>query len=199
MASSNKLNHRLRELPNKLTLARIAGIPLLLAIYPWDINVLRWIGALLFALAAITDYLDGYLARKYDAVTKLGAILDPISDKILITSAVILITYTQQIQAWIAAVILCREVAVSGMRLAASELGLTISVSQIGKYKTALQDTGIFLIMLSLPSLKQVAMIVIWLSILLSYVSAWLYAKQLWSKMQSPSKSETEQADPENL
>ena len=195
MARKPKISQGLRELPNKLTLARIAGIPLLLAVYPWDINMLRWIGAVLFALAAVTDYLDGYLARKYDAVTKLGAIIDPISDKILVTSAVVLITYTQQLQAWIAALILCREVAVSGMRLAASELGLTISVSQLGKYKTALQDTAIFLIMLSLPSLKQPAMIILWLSILVSYVSAWQYAQKLWQTMNqsSSASSDTEE------
>lgn len=171
-------------MPNKLTAARISVIPVLLALYPWDIPVLRWLCALLFLAAAITDYFDGYIARKYGGVTRLGAVLDPISDKILVTAAIILLTYTQQLPAWIAALILCREIAVSGLRLAATEYQMTIAVSQTGKYKTAVQDTAIVLLMLSLPSLHTPGMFLIWVSIGLSYFSAYQYWDGFWRKLQ---------------
>lgn len=181
-----QVSNRLKTLPNKLTAARVLVIPVLLLLYPWDQPIVRGFCAVLFMAAAITDYFDGYVARKYGGVTRLGAILDPISDKILVASAVILLTYTQQLPAWISALILCREIAVSGLRLAATEYNFTIEVIRTGKYKTAAQDGAIFLLMLSLPSLHTIGMIMIWVSIGFSYFSAYQYASGLWQRLQKP-------------
>jgi CDP-diacylglycerol--glycerol-3-phosphate 3-phosphatidyltransferase len=182
-SNPQKVSNLLKSLPNKLTAARITVIPILLLLYPWDSSILRGFCAILFLVGAITDYFDGYIARKYGGVTKLGAILDPISDKILVASAIILLTNSQQLPAWIAALMICREIAVSGLRLAAAEYDLQIVVSQLGKYKTATQDAGIFLLMLSMPSLHNTGMIIIWISIGLAYYSAYQYSQLLWQKM----------------
>ncbi|MFW7377542.1 MAG: CDP-diacylglycerol--glycerol-3-phosphate 3-phosphatidyltransferase [Oligoflexus sp.] len=187
---AHKVSKRLKTLPNKLTAARVAAIPFLLILYPWEIPVLRGLSAMIFLAAAATDYFDGYIARKYGGVTRLGAVLDPISDKILVASAIILLTYTQQLPAWISTLILCREIAVSGLRLAATEYQMTIEVSQTGKYKTAVQDAAIVLLMLSLPSLQVPGMILIWVSIALSYFSAYQYWTGFWHRLQAVKKND---------
>ena len=177
---ADRLTQWLKGLPNKLTLARILVIPILLLIYPWESQVLRTISAILFAIAGATDFFDGYLARKYDSVTKIGAILDPISDKILIASAIILLASTGQLPAWIAVIVICREIAISGLRLAAKEYGIAIEVNQYGKIKTAAQGLAILLLMLSMDELKTWGMLMMWVSIGFSYYSAYLYWTGFW-------------------
>lgn len=186
---AQKDSNHLKTLPNKLTAARVLVIPILLLLYPWDIPVLRGICAFLFLAAAITDYFDGYIARKYGGVTRLGAVLDPISDKILVASAIILLTYTQQLPAWISTLILCREIAISGLRLAATEYNMTIPVNITGKYKTAVQDAAIFVLMLSLPALYVPGMVLIWIAIALSYFSAYQYWLPFWQMLQEQKKN----------
>ena len=170
----------LLELPNKLTIGRIAAIPLLLALYPWNIGFLNVFCAALFAVAAITDFFDGYLARKYNNTTRMGSILDPIADKLLITAAIILLTNSQIIPAWMAGLFLCREVAVSGARIAAAERGFSIEVSQLGKWKTAFQDVAIFVLMLNMPEYRLWGITLAWIALGLSYFSAYRYWQGFW-------------------
>ncbi|MCX6127592.1 MAG: CDP-diacylglycerol--glycerol-3-phosphate 3-phosphatidyltransferase, partial [Proteobacteria bacterium] len=128
--------HWMKNLPNKLTLFRILVIPILCFLYVWNFKALNYLAAILFALGAITDFLDGYIARLTNNVTKIGEILDPISDKLLITAALVVLTEAQIMGAWIVLLVICREIAISGLRLAASEQGFSIKVSGFGKIKT---------------------------------------------------------------
>ncbi len=177
---SKELSTWFKNLPNKLTLFRMGVVPLILLIFPWDYVALRIFCAFLFGLGAITDFFDGYLARRYQLETKLGAILDPISDKVLAAAAIILLTNAGIIVPWIAALIICREIAISGLRLAAKEQGIDISVNSFGKWKTAIQDIAIILLMTTIPEVYGYGMALIWVSLFLSYYSAYLYWQKFW-------------------
>lgn len=130
------------NLPNKLTITRIVLVPLFMffLLLSEDYTVLFKIFALsVFALAAITDGLDGYYARKQQAITKFGKILDPLADKLLIAAALISFVAMEDISAWIAIIIIGRELAVTGLRVIAASEGIVISASKWGKWKTNLQ------------------------------------------------------------
>lgn len=180
MASSFHVPDFMKNLPNKLTIGRIAIIPLLLILFPLDIQFLNIFCAVLFAIAAATDFADGYIARRYNTESRLGAILDPIADKILVTATVVLLTNAGNLPAFLAALLLCREVAVTGMRLVAVEHNFTIQVNQFGKLKTAVQDLGIFCLLIKTPEFHSVGMVAIWVALGLSYYSAFQYWKELW-------------------
>ncbi len=178
---------RLRNLPNKLTLSRLAVLPLMMVSYPFDITPLRFFGAMLFLYAAVTDFFDGYLARKYNNVTPLGALLDPIADKLLLTTALILLVATDRVYAFIPIILISRELFVSGLRLVALERGLRIPVSQGGKWKTALQLIAVFCLMaydtvpLAWP-FKEVGWLSLWVSLGLSLYSAYDYWVVVWAE-----------------
>lgn len=178
--SNSGLKNWLKHLPNKLTLARVLIIPLMCLLYPWDYELLNYLCAGLFAIGAISDFLDGYIARKMDNVTKIGAIFDPISDKLLVASALILLTDAGVLAGWITVLILCRELAVSGLRLAAAETGISINVSGFGKIKTAFQDVAIVLLLSKSAQYHTVGMLTLWISILFSYFSAYQYGTKFW-------------------
>jgi CDP-diacylglycerol--glycerol-3-phosphate 3-phosphatidyltransferase len=170
----------MRNLPNKLTLFRIAVIPVIAFLYIWDIRPLNYLAAALFAVGAITDFLDGYIARMTNNVTRIGEVLDPISDKLLVLAALVILTEAQIIGGWITIIVLCREIGISGLRLAASEQGFSIKVSSYGKIKTAFQDVAIVLLLLRLDEYHVPGMVLLWVSIAFSYFSAWAYWNKFW-------------------
>lgn len=180
MANRFSVPDFVKTLPNKLTIGRIAIIPVLLILYPLDIQFFNIFCAILFAIAALTDFADGYIARRYNTESRLGAILDPLADKILVTATIVLLTNAGNLPAFLAALLLCREVAVTGMRLVAMEHSFTIQVNQFGKLKTAAQDLGIFFLLLKTPEFHTIGMIAIWVALGLSYYSAYQYWKELW-------------------
>ena len=145
------------NLPTKLTLSRIIMIPLFVAAY--YITAIKgtfYISAGIFALAAVTDFLDGYLARKYNQITDLGKFLDPIADKVLVSTALILLLVPPTgvvLMPWYAsifvAVILARELIVSGFRLVAAGKGKVISADKSGKIKTFFTDISIIVLLVS--------------------------------------------------
>ena len=145
------------NLPTKLTLLRIIMIPLFVVFYYLtSIKGNFYISAGIFALAAFTDFLDGYLARKYDQVTDLGKFLDPIADKVLVSTALILLLVPPTgvvLMPWYAsifvAVILARELIVSGFRLVAAGKGKVISADKSGKIKTFFTDLSILVLLVS--------------------------------------------------
>lgn len=184
--SSNSPHHPhrtawLRTLPNKLTIARMAAIPLLLLLYPLNIPKLNIVCAVIFAAAAITDWVDGYVARKYHAVTPLGALLDPIADKMLVAAALVLLAYNRVAPAFIAALLICRDIGINGIRLMALEQGRVIAVNEFGKWKTALTSVSIFCLMVNAPlfglPFRTVGMLSLWVALGLSLYSAWLYGQ----------------------
>ncbi|MEN6463245.1 MAG: CDP-diacylglycerol--glycerol-3-phosphate 3-phosphatidyltransferase [Syntrophomonas sp.] len=136
------------NLPNSLTLLRISLIPIFVIFLTVRIPYGDYLAALVFIIAALTDSLDGYLARKWKQVTKMGIILDPLADKLLITAALISLVELGQIAGWIAIIILGREFAVSGLRILKAEEGIIIAASKLGKIKTISQIVAVVLIIL---------------------------------------------------
>lgn len=136
------------NVPNSLTLLRIILIPVFVVFLLIRIPYGDYFAALIFIIAALTDSLDGYLARKWKQITKLGIILDPIADKLMITAALISLVELGRISGWIAIVILGREFAVSGLRVVKAEEGVIIPASALGKLKTISQIVAVLLIIL---------------------------------------------------
>jgi len=131
------------NLPNYLTILRIAVIPFMVIFLLFPGKWPAFFASLLFSMAAITDLLDGYIARRRNAVTFLGKALDPLADKLLITAALIMLIPLGRIPAWMAVVIISREIAVTGLRGISARDGSVISASSLGKYKTIFQDTAL--------------------------------------------------------
>lgn len=137
--------------PNKLTLFRIATVPIIVILLLFPTKICTFIAALLFSAAAITDYLDGFYARKRGLVSTLGKVMDPIADKLLVSSAFIMLTSLGWIPAWIVCIIIGRELAVTGLRNIIAEKGEDISASNLGKYKTGFQIAAIIPLMIHYP------------------------------------------------
>lgn len=131
------------NLPNRLTLARIFLVPVFLVIVSLRFKYGDYIAAAVFILAASTDGLDGYIARKKKQVTRLGKLMDPLADKLLVSAALILLVELGKIPAWIAVIIIGREFAVTGLRAIAAAEGVVIAASKLGKYKTFTQIVAI--------------------------------------------------------
>ena len=131
------------NLPNTLTMLRILAVPVVVVALLSEVENGDLIAGLVFALAAFTDCLDGYIARRNDDVTTFGKLMDPLADKLLIVAALVSLVAVDRLQAWIAMVIIAREFAVTGLRTLAAEQGAVISASWLGKLKTAVQIAAI--------------------------------------------------------
>ena len=142
------------NLPNKISMIRILIIPIMVLSYYFGTNELlaydpRWIVLpVLFILASITDFLDGYIARKYNLVTTFGKFIDPLADKLLVMTALLLLTVEGIIPVWIVITILSREFIVTGIRLIAAPTGKVIAASKLGKYKTATTMVALVLLLM---------------------------------------------------
>ena len=130
--------------PNKLTLLRVIMIPVFMVVYMY-FNEYPIISAAIFALAFLTDMLDGYLARKNNQVSNFGKIMDPLADKVLVAAAMVLLTASGIINPWVTVLVLAREFAVSGIRIAAAAEGNVVAASVWGKIKTIWQFVAITL------------------------------------------------------
>jgi CDP-diacylglycerol--glycerol-3-phosphate 3-phosphatidyltransferase len=139
--------------PNQLTLFRIAAVPLIIILMLFPNRICTFIAALIFSAAAITDYFDGFLARKRGLVTTLGKVMDPVADKLLVSSAFIMLTAQGWVPAWMACIIIGRELAVNGLRNIIAERGEDLSASNLGKYKTGFQIAAIIPLMIHYPFL----------------------------------------------
>lgn len=140
---------RIFNLANNLTITRIIIVPILIVLLLYSTSkTSSLIAALLFALAALTDWLDGYIARRQNLITSLGQFLDPLADKILVSITLIMLVSLNRVPAWMVAVIIAREVAITGLRIAVARDGIIIAPSRLAKYKTAFQlvATGSLLI-----------------------------------------------------
>jgi CDP-diacylglycerol--glycerol-3-phosphate 3-phosphatidyltransferase len=131
------------NLPNTLTLLRILAVPVVVVALLSEIDDGDVIAAIVFALAAATDGLDGYIARRKGEITTFGKLMDPLADKLLVVAALVSLVALDRLQAWIAMVIIARELAVTGLRSIAAEQGVVIAASWLGKVKTALQIAAI--------------------------------------------------------
>lgn len=173
------------SLPNILTLIRIALIPVIVILILIDNSVARWFAFALFVGAAITDYFDGYLARKMKLISPLGRMLDPIADKLLVCALLVVFAYEgsfNQGLMWAAILIIMREIAVSGLREFLGPLKITIHVSAVAKYKTTVQllALGCIMTLPIVPSLSFAATGMMWLATALTLYSGYEYFSGAW-------------------
>src|SRR5262252_6564376 len=151
IVTSRPLPGRLLAVPNLLTYARIAAVPLVVACMYWQAILLggmwlRWVALVIFIAAGITDFLDGYFARSMGQQSSFGRMLDPIADKLLVASCLLMLAADETIKGWslwAAIVILCREILVSGLREYLAELRVSVPVTRLAKWKTTVQLVAI--------------------------------------------------------
>lgn len=168
--------------PNKLTVARMIMVPFLVVflLTGWGGEANRYISLILFVAASITDWLDGYLARKNHLVTNFGKFMDPLADKLLVCSAMICMIELGRLPAWFVIIIIGREFIISGFRLIAAENGIVIAANYWGKFKTVSQMIMIILLILhfDLSVFVILEQIFIWLSLALTVISLMTYIWQ---------------------
>ena len=140
------------NLPNLLTLLRIVAVPVLVVALLDETPNGDALAAAVFALAAFTDGLDGYIARRQRTITTFGKLMDPLADKLLIVAALVSLVSLDRLAAWVAMVIIARELAVTGLRALAAEQGVVIAASWLGKVKTGLQIAAVFALIIWSPS-----------------------------------------------
>jgi CDP-diacylglycerol--glycerol-3-phosphate 3-phosphatidyltransferase len=143
-----RLREELLNAPNLLTLGRIALIPVFLALLTYENRRNSFLAAAVYSVAALSDWLDGWLARVSGKVTTLGKFLDPLADKVIVLSALVMLVRLGRAPVWVVVIIIAREFLISGLRTIAVSEGLVIAASQGGKWKTSLQLTGIICLML---------------------------------------------------
>lgn len=173
------------SLPNLLTYGRILAIPALIAILFWPRDDwMRWIALGIYTAAAITDYLDGYIARAWSQQSAIGRMLDPIADKLLVAALLLMLVYTGQIEGWTlwaAIVILCREILVSGLREFLADLKVSVPVSKVAKWKTTAQLFALGFLIAGpagdkvLPGNTQIGIVLLWAAAGLTIYTGWDY------------------------
>ncbi len=177
------------NLPNLLTCSRILIVPLIIVLLYFDIRWLNLLTAILVVLAAITDGLDGYLARKYKFESTLGTLLDPLADKILLLSTMVMLVYLQRAPAWMVCLILCRETAVTGLRAIAAEKGKVIAASAMAKYKTIFQIVAVVALVIHYSFLGADAHLVgiffLWVAFIYTMWTGYSYFKETFSLLMS--------------
>lgn len=174
--SVEKLNHQqIMSLPNGVTILRVLAIPIILVLLSHVGRGYQIFTALLFLGAAVTDTLDGYLARRRGMVTTLGKFLDPLADKLLIVTALIALIPARAIPAWMVIVIVGREIAITGLRGIAVTQDIVISSSRWGKYKTVFEVTSIFFLILNGSYLSidfhPIGIVFLWVALIFAVLS----------------------------
>lgn len=163
------------NLANKLTLARIFLVPIFMIVLLNKMQYGMYIAAAIFTLAAITDTLDGYIARSRNQVTKLGKFIDPLADKLLVTAALVCLVQMNKLPAWVVVVIISREYIVSVLRAVAAAEGIVIAASIWGKLKTIAQIVAIIAILLNNFPFSLInfpfSTIALWISVILTILS----------------------------
>jgi cardiolipin synthase len=176
-------------LPNVLTYGRIAVVPIVVGCMFWQSILggglwLRWVALAFFIAAAISDFLDGYFARIWAQQSSLGRMLDPIADKLLVSSCLLMLAAEDTIHGWslfAAIVILCREILVSGLREYLAELRVSVPVTRLAKWKTTLQLVAVGFLIAGdagdavIPIVTKLGIMLLWLSALLTLYTGWDY------------------------
>lgn len=184
------------NIPNMLTLARVAAIPVVMALIwqgsPMDCVWAGWV----YSLATVTDFVDGWLARRMGLVTVMGKFLDPLADKLIVMAMLVMLVPLYRVPASLVVLILAREITITGLRAMAISEGLVISAGQEGKWKTALQMIGIMCLLVHYPypvtfygiyeitvDFHQVGIIVLWGSMVFSLTSAFGYFRHFFKAL----------------
>ncbi|VTZ50437.1 phosphatidylglycerophosphate synthetase [Methylocella tundrae] len=187
MTTISRGSGRTWSVPNLLTYGRVAAVPVVVGCLFWsEIALMRWVALGLFIAAAITDFLDGYLARVLSQQSALGRMLDPIADKLLVSAVLMMLVADHTISSYslaAAIVILCREILVSGLREFLAELKVSIPVSRIAKWKTTLQLVALGFLIAGpagdqiLPKTTEMGLALFWASALLTLYTGWDYLR----------------------
>ncbi|WP_077621904.1 CDP-diacylglycerol--glycerol-3-phosphate 3-phosphatidyltransferase [Sediminibacillus massiliensis] len=187
------------NIPNRITLSRIFLIPIFIILlsvpFDWgslqiggrELPVSQFAAGLLFIIASTTDWIDGYYARKYNLVTNLGKFMDPLADKLLVASALILLVEMGMAPAWVVILIISREFAVTGLRLVAAGEGTVLAAGQMGKLKTVLQIVSVSALLLEDFPFSYFGFpfgtITLYLALIITVVSGYDYFKKNWHVM----------------
>ncbi len=191
IAASQQLPARPLALPNILTYARIAAVPVVVALLYWQSILegglwLRWLALAVFIAAGITDILDGYFARIWGQTSSLGRMLDPIADKLLVASSLLMLAAEASIHGWAllaAVIILCREILVSGLREYLAELRVGVPVTRLAKWKTVAQMVAIGFLIAGeagdrvIPGITEIGIGLLWASAILTLYTGWDYMR----------------------
>src|SRR5882757_3220402 len=189
VATPTPLRTRPMAVPNLLTYARIVAVPAVVACLYWQDILqggiwLRWVAVTLFIAAGITDFLDGYLARKWGEFSSFGRMLDPIADKLLVASCLLMLAADGTIRGWslwAAIVILCREILVSGLREYLAELRVSVPVTRLAKWKTTFQLVAVGFLLAGdagdaiVPVVTPIGLSLLLVSALLTLYTGWDY------------------------
>lgn len=171
------------NIPTVITLSRILIIPAFILVTTGN----PLIGALIFAIASITDFFDGYLARKQKKITKLGILLDPIADKLLIISALVMLVDMAIVPAWIAIIIILREFLVTGLRIVAISRNIVIPAESGGKIKTVAQITSILILLIDRTTfnidLYSIGITILIIAMIIGIVSGIRYFVLFWGRL----------------
>jgi CDP-diacylglycerol--glycerol-3-phosphate 3-phosphatidyltransferase len=176
------------NLPIALTLGRIVLVPLIIVFLISSSRVHVLIAALIFIAASLTDWLDGRMARQWNQVTRLGTLLDPVADKLLVAAALVSLVQVEMIPAWIAVLIIGRELAVTGLRGVALSMGVVVPASPLGKTKTVAQYIAITILILEkgvpgdFVQFHLLSMVVLWITLGLTIVSGADYFYRFFSR-----------------
>jgi len=172
---------------NQLTMGRVLAIPVFMAVFflPGDLGY--WLSGVLFMIAALTDWLDGYLARSRGEVTPFGRFLDPVADKLLVASALVLLVSANMAPALLAVVIIGREITIGALREWLAQRSTVVHVSLIAKWKTAIQLIAISALLLHVSifgiSMHDVGLVLLWLAAALTLWSGYEYIRDAWSEL----------------
>ncbi|WP_316860288.1 CDP-diacylglycerol--glycerol-3-phosphate 3-phosphatidyltransferase [uncultured Cohaesibacter sp.] len=173
------------NIPNLLTIARIVAVPAIVFCMFWsDLDWARWTALTLFVVAAITDFLDGYLARRWQMQSALGRMLDPIADKLIVSVSILMLAYDHTLiswHIWAGVIILCREILVSGLREFLAALQVSVPVTRLAKWKTTAQLIAIAFLLAGpagdkvIPYTSETGLVLLWISALLTLYTGYDY------------------------
>lgn len=175
------------SVPNLLTYGRVLAIPAVVGLLFWPReDWVRWIALAIYIIAAITDFFDGYLARAWHQQSAIGRMLDPIADKLLIASCLLMLAADETISGfslWAAIIILCREILVSGLREFLAELKVSVPVSKVAKWKTTAQLVAVGFLIAGpageavLPGTIMIGLVLLWVAAVLTIYTGWDYLR----------------------
>ncbi|MEI6225959.1 MAG: CDP-diacylglycerol--glycerol-3-phosphate 3-phosphatidyltransferase [Deltaproteobacteria bacterium] len=193
-----KLRRDILNAPNAITVVRIAMIPVILAFTYYEGRVNSFIAGVLFAITGATDFLDGWMARRTNTVTVVGKFLDPLADKLIVMSILIMLVHLGRVPAWLVILILAREFIVTGLRTMAMGEGIVIAAGQEGKYKTSIQLAAISFLLIHYKyrvdflafevdvDANVVGTWLLYLSVAFSLWSAWVYMRDFFKGVYAP-------------
>lgn len=186
----DRASWKVATVPNCLTLVRIGVLPFLVGVLLTHWAWKNWLALGLFAFAGLTDYFDGFIARKFKQVSRFGAFIDPIADKLLVSTTLLMLAGLGWISHWHlipTTIILCREFIISGLREFLASSGQDLPSSRIAKYKTAVQMTSIVMLLMQKPAwMVQTGLALLWVAAYLALISGYAYLRASFGFMSRP-------------